>query len=53
MVAKALVIYTIASTELKRPRLEATDGLEQVPLEEGLPERMVQLGREMTVVDRY
>jgi len=52
-VPEALVIHTIASTEPDRPRPEVADGVEQVYLEEGRPERTVQLGREMTAADRH
>jgi len=52
-VPEAMVIHTIASAEPERPHTEATDGVEQVPLEEGRPERTIQLGQEMTAVNRH
>ncbi|KAJ8435864.1 LOW QUALITY PROTEIN: hypothetical protein Cgig2_028572 [Carnegiea gigantea] len=45
--AEALVIYTMTSAEPKRPCLEATDGVQQIPLEKGHPDCTVQFGREM------
>jgi len=51
MALEALVIHTLTSAEPSRPRLEAADDMEQVPLEEECPKRTVQLGRDMTTID--
>ena len=52
-ILEALVIHTIASAEPERPHPEAVDSVEQVPSEEGRPERTVQLGQEITAADRH
>jgi len=51
-VPEALVIHTLGSAEPLQPRPEATDDVEHVPLEEERPERTVQLGRDVTNLDR-
>jgi len=52
MVPEALVIHTLTSAEPLRPRPKATGDVEQVPLEEERSECTVQLGRDMTALDR-
>ena len=49
---EALVVHTITSSELLRPRLEATDEMEHVSLKEERLERTMQLGRGITTLHR-
>jgi len=49
---KALAIHTLGSAEPSRPRLEAADNMEHVPLEDERPEHTVQLGRDVSDLDR-
>jgi len=49
---EALVIHTLTSSKPSRPRLEATDAMEHVLLEEERPELTVQLGRGITAADQ-
>jgi len=48
-----LVIHMLTSAESKRPRLEATSGNEEIPLEEGRPEFSVQFGQEREASIRH
>jgi len=42
-----LIIHKLASAEPEQPRLEAVDGIEEIPMDEERPEHTVHLGREM------
>ena len=50
-VLETLVICTLSS-EPSRPQPEVVDTVESVPLEEGWPERAVQLGHDIATADR-
>ena len=50
--AKALVIHTLSSVDPKQPCPEAVDGIDEIPLDEGRPDRTVQLGQEMESATR-
>ena len=52
LAAETLVIHTLASAKPNRPRPEAAENMDHVPLEEGRPDRKVQLDREMEAATR-
>jgi len=52
LVPEALVIHSLTSSEPPRPRPEAADAVEHLTLEEGRPDRTVQLGRDIAANDR-
>ncbi|KAJ8433839.1 LOW QUALITY PROTEIN: hypothetical protein Cgig2_028156 [Carnegiea gigantea] len=41
---KVLAMHTLASTEFELPRLEAVDGIEEIPQDKECPKHTVQLG---------
>ena len=51
-VPEALVIHTLGSAKPSQPGPEAADDVEHVSLEEERPERTVQLGQDVTDLDR-
>ena len=52
MVPEALDIHSLTSAEPPQPRPEAMGDVEKVSLEEEWPKRTVQLGQDITALNR-